>query len=250
MPKELSLPDGIRLSADHGAYFRDEDTLAIADLHLGYEASLQAEHVSMPRFQISQILERLERLLKRFSPSRVIINGDLKHEFSRNMTQEWDEVESLLDALAGTEVTVVRGNHDNYLATILAKRGIEFAESATISDGTVTFRHGHKGHAKADGLMVYAHEHPVVRFRDEVGAHVQLPCFLYDRANRFLLMPAFSPLASGTNVIAQGSSYMNPALKGLDMSEARVLAIHKGIMDFGKIDGLREFQEANSPYEK
>ena len=49
MMQEVALPEGLKLSSDHAVYFRDDDTLAIADLHLGYEASLQAEHVAIPR---------------------------------------------------------------------------------------------------------------------------------------------------------------------------------------------------------
>jgi putative SbcD/Mre11-related phosphoesterase len=243
MPKEISLPLGIKLSAYHAVYFRDNDALAIADLHLGYEASLQAEHVAIPRFQMEPILERLAGLLKRFSPEVLVINGDLKHEFSRNQSQEWDEVETLLDALAGVEVVVVRGNHDNYLQTILAKRDIRMVESFSIADGKIVFQHGHKNQDIGKKFRIFAHEHPVIRFRDEVGAQVSLPCFLYDEHNEFLVMPAFSPLASGTNVISPEANFMNPALKGLDISNARVFAIHEGLMDFGRVGDLKELRD-------
>ena len=57
MHKEVSLSVGLKLSPFHGVYCREDDALAIADLHLGYEASLQAEHVAIPRFQLLPILE-------------------------------------------------------------------------------------------------------------------------------------------------------------------------------------------------
>jgi putative SbcD/Mre11-related phosphoesterase len=243
MPKEISLPFGIRLSAGHAIYCRDDDALAIADLHLGYEASLQAEHVTIPRFQMEPMLEKLAGLLARFTPQLLIINGDLKHEFSHNKKQEWDEVETLLDALAEVEVVVVRGNHDNYLQTILARKNIRMVDFFSITDGKIVFQHGHKNFDHGKKFQIFAHEHPVIRFRDEVGAQVTLPCFLYDEKNEFLVMPAFSPLASGTNVISPEANFMNPALKGLDMSNARVFAIHEGLMDFGKVGGLRELRD-------
>jgi putative SbcD/Mre11-related phosphoesterase len=243
MPKEISLPLGIRLSAGHAVYCRDDDALAIADLHLGYEASLQAEHVAIPRFQMEPMLERLAGLLERFSPGVLIINGDLKHDFSRNQSQEWDEVETLLDALAGVEVIVVRGNHDNYLQTILARRDISMVESFSIAEGKINFQHGHKNLDHGKKFQIFAHEHPVIRFRDEVGAQVTLPCFLYDENNSFLVMPAFSPLASGTNVISPEANFMNPALKGLDTSNARVYAIHEGLLDFGRVGDLRVLRD-------
>ncbi len=249
MPKEISLPIGLKLSPFHAIYCRDGDALAIADLHLGYEASLQAEHVAMPRFQMKQIFERIDWLLKRFDPATVIINGDLKHEFSRNKGQEWDEVEELLDRLEGRDVIVVRGNHDNYLRNILAGRGLEMAESHTIPEGRITFRHGHLTGETWNGFMIFGHEHPVIRFRDEVGAKVQLPCFLYDETNGLMVMPAFSPLASGTDVISPESEFMNPSLRKLDLSGARVYGIHSELLDFGTVGELRKMRQEISDSE-
>ncbi len=243
MLKEVSLSVGLKLSPFHGVYCREDDALAIADLHLGYEASLQAEHVAIPRFQLRPMLEKLDKLLQRFDPGTVIINGDLKHEFSHNKNQEWDEVEVLLDSLSGRDLVVVRGNHDNYLQTILSRRNIRLVESHTIPDGKFAFQHGHLRLMHSASFKIFGHEHPVIRFRDEVGATVQLPCFLYDEVDRFLVIPAFSPLASGTNVISPESGFMNPWLRTLDLSAARVFAVHEGLMDFGTVGKLRELRD-------
>jgi len=248
MLKEVSLSIGLKLSPFSGVYCREDDALAIADLHLGYEATLQAEHVAIPRFQLQPMLEKLDKLLQRFDPGTVIINGDLKHEFSHNENQEWDEVEVLLDSLSGRDVVVVRGNHDNYLQTILSMRSIRLVETHAISEGRIVFQHGHLRVMHSASFRIFGHEHPVIRFRDEVGAAVQLPCFLYDEANRFLVIPAFSPLASGTNVISPESSFMNPWLRTLDLSGARVFAVHEDLMDFGTVGKLRELRNDASPY--
>ncbi|MBU4031292.1 MAG: metallophosphoesterase [Candidatus Thermoplasmatota archaeon] len=243
MRSEISLAMGIRLSAGHAVYFRDDGVLAIADLHLGYEAALQAEHVSIPRFQLEPMLERLSGLLKKFQPETVVINGDLKHEFSHNKSQEWDEIDTILDLLDGVDVVAVRGNHDNFLQTILARRDIRMVDSLELAGGKFLLCHGHKEVESNDVFRIFAHEHPVIRMRDAVGAQITLPCFLYDPENRFLVMPAFSPLASGTNVLSPESSFMNPGLRGLDISGARVYAIHEGIMNFGKVSDLREMRD-------
>ncbi|MFO7619472.1 MAG: metallophosphoesterase [Thermoplasmata archaeon] len=243
MHPDISLAMGIRLSADHAVYCRDDNALAIADLHLGYEAALQAEHVSIPRFQLEPMLERLSRLLDRYRPELVVINGDLKHEFSRNKSQEWDEVETVLEALKDVDVVAVRGNHDNYLKAILAPKGIRMENSYRLASGKIVFQHGHKKLDADDGFSIFAHEHPVIRMRDEVGARITLPCFLHDRKNDFLLMPAFSPLASGTDVLSPETNFMNPALRSLDISGARVFAIHEGIIDLGNVGDLRKFRE-------
>ncbi len=242
MQKDISLPEGIKLCAEQAIYIRADDTLAISDLHLGYEAALQAEHVAIPRFQLEPMLKRLEKLLARYNPERVIINGDMKHEFSKNKGQEWDEVETILDMLAYREVVIIRGNHDNYLQTILARRNIRMMDSITLPASQITFLHGHKK-VDSGGMKIFAHEHPVLRFRDEVGAQITLPCFLYDEESQILIMPAFSPLASGTNVISPEVNFMSPDLRTANLASARVFTIYEGIMEFGTVANLREMRD-------
>ena len=242
MEKDISLSEGIKLCAEQAIYIRADDTLAISDLHLGYEAALQAQHVAIPRFQLEPMVERLEKLLARFNPERIIINGDMKHEFSKNINQEWDEVETILDMLAYREIIIVRGNHDNYLQTILAKRNIRMMDSITLPASQITFLHGHKK-IESNGMKIFAHEHPVLRFRDEVGAQITLPCFLYDEASQILVMPAFSPLASGTNIISSENSFMCPDLKDSNLASARIFVIQDGVMELGKVSDLREMRD-------
>ena len=247
MAREITLSNGIRLSADYALLLENEKILAIADLHLGYEASLQIEHVAIPRFQLETMMSRLEDLIDRYEPEKLLINGDLKHEFSRNIGQEWDEVRQVVDFLKDrVELIVIRGNHDNYLKTILSKMEIEMHDSYKTKDGQIEFVHGHDSAASWNGLRVYGHEHPFVRLRDEIGALISMPCFLFDNTNNFILMPAFSPLASGTNVISSMDSYMIEELKDLDTSSARVYAVGEdSLLDFGEIGELRKLHENN-----
>lgn len=250
MKDRLTISGGMKLCREHAVYVRDDDTLAIADLHLGYEASLQAEHVAMPRFQLGPMKERLASLLADLSPQHVVINGDMKHDFAGNRGQEWDEVEEVLDILSGIDVSVVRGNHDNFLQSMLSRRGVRMVDSLTLPVSGVTLMHGHKAAAGQAGLRIFGHEHPVVRMRDEVGARLAAPCFVHDPGNGFLLMPAFSPLASGTDVLSPTQGFMCPPLRGLDISNARVYAVQGGIADMGTVAGLRELRDSISGAER
>jgi putative SbcD/Mre11-related phosphoesterase len=247
MVMEILLENGIRLSAVYAVYLSDEKILAIADLHLGYEASLQVEHVAIPRFQLEAMKTRLGGLLDRYEPEKIIINGDLKHEFSRNIGQEWDEVDELIRYLQETaELIIVRGNHDNYLKTIVSRVGIEMVESYRTVNDQVEFVHGHKYSDNWERFRIFAHEHPFIKLRDDIGALISLPCFLYDKSNNFLLMPAFSPLASGTNVLVTEDNFMIKGLRELNISAAKVYAIgDDGLMDFGEVGKLRSLQENN-----
>ncbi len=187
---------------------------------------MMEEGVSIPRYQKEEMLSLLSRILQRYRPQQIVINGDLKHEFSRNLGQEWDEVNEILDYLSSSaEITVVRGNHDNYLKTILAKKGIELFDAYEVEG--VLFVHGHKivsSHAKIR-LKVIGHEHPSVLLRDEMGAQIKLPCYIYHRKESILVLPAFSPLASGTNIVSEWVEYLSPMLRDVDMSEAELYTV-------------------------
>jgi len=61
-----------------------------------------------------EILKHLNEILKKVKPEKIIINGDLKHEFGNISEQEWREVLKLLAFIGGkcNEVIIVKGNHD------------------------------------------------------------------------------------------------------------------------------------------
>ncbi len=245
--KEKILPGGMVLSQDHSLFLRDARTLVISDPHIGYEASMRAEGVAIPDFQMDEIMSNLERTLEHFSPQTLVINGDIKHEFGRNLGQEWDEVMRLVQLTndKGVELKLVRGNHDNFLKTIIGRMDIELADYYLI--GKILITHGHKKIEPADidnsdggspegRMRIFGHEHPVLRLRDEIGARITMPCFLYDESNKFIILPAFSPLASGTNVIAPTRNFMIEELRSMDISGARIFAIGEGeLFDFGLV---------------
>jgi len=49
---------------DLGLFLKEEKILIIADLHIGYEESLNKQGVLLPRFQFADLIKRLKRILK------------------------------------------------------------------------------------------------------------------------------------------------------------------------------------------
>ena len=85
---------------DAALWFEAEKALVINDLHLGYEEALHRKGIMVPRFQLEQIIDKLKIILQKTKPTKVIINGDLKHEFGKVLRQEWKEVLNFLDFVA------------------------------------------------------------------------------------------------------------------------------------------------------
>ena len=225
---------GVHVTRDYALWLPRERALAISDLHLGYEGAMQEAGVAIPRRQKGVMLERLGRLLDRYAPDKVIVDGDFKHEFSRNLEEEWKDVQDVLDFLYKRTVPVlVRGNHDNYLMQILSKKGLDLHRKIEL--GGFTFVHGHDDPG-VSGPLVLGHEHPAVKLRDELGATFSLPAFVVEPD--LILLPAFSPLALGVDVTEQPK--MSPLLRDRDLSGARVYAIDdgEGLMDFGRVRNL------------
>src|SRR5207245_1872457 len=119
---------GVEATQDFALFLRDERALVISDLHLGFEGALAEQGVSIPRFQRRVILERLGKMLDRGKAEKVIIAGDFKHEFSKNLVDEWVEVKQVLRLLKDRVTQVLlRGNHDRYLSPILNRTPIDDA---------------------------------------------------------------------------------------------------------------------------
>src|SRR5207245_461927 len=92
----LEIAKGVEATRDFALLLRDERALVISDLHLGFEGALAEQGVSIPLFQRRVILERLGQMFDRTKAEQVIIAGDFKHEFSKNLVDEWVEVKQVL----------------------------------------------------------------------------------------------------------------------------------------------------------
>ncbi|MBS3140204.1 metallophosphoesterase [Candidatus Woesearchaeota archaeon] len=104
----------------------NKEILVINDLHLGYEEALHIKGILVPRFQLEEIMNIMARILTAAKPKKIIINGDLKHEFGTVLRQEWMEVLQFFDFLLKKcpEIIVIKGNHDQIIKPIAEKRGV------------------------------------------------------------------------------------------------------------------------------
>ncbi len=232
--QHIDVTPDIRISNGRCAMLIRSRTLVLGDMHLGIEASLELEGMQLPRAQAKETKRRIDEVVKADPPKRIVVLGDLKHEFSRNLDQEWSQVRAMLEHLGSiAEVTLVRGNHDNYLATITSSMGLDLVDEAVV-DG-IHLSHGHI--ANPGRPLVQGHEHPSARLFDGVGGYVKLPAFLYHEQAEVLVLPAFSPLASGNDVSTLLSGdVLSPGLRDLDMGEAQVFGCSDiGLIRLGKV---------------
>ncbi len=216
-------------------YLEEYETAVMADFHLGYEDVMAQKGLFLPKLQYRYITDIVETILDKYTPKKFIIDGDLKHEFSRNMPQEWGEIEDMLDLLTEhTEVILIRGNHDNFLKSILKRRGLELHEKYTL--GKFVFVHGHKDIDIPEGkVLIIAHEHPSVTLRDDILATLKLPCFLYSK--RIIVLPAVSLYALGTDITK--NEFISPILTKNPINfEVYGIDENKGLIHLGSLHTL------------
>jgi hypothetical protein len=223
---------------------RDENVMVVADLHLGCEAALEYDGLSLPRVQTSRIEATLFELVESVGPRRLVVAGDLKHNFSRNLAQEWQDVTRFVRTLAGmVDIEVVKGNHDNFLVSILRASGLSLCAETSVGD--VTILHGHRGSAPS-GALVMGHIHPAIAMNDRVGGVVKVPCYLHEPTTDVLVLPAMSLIASGVDVVHMDSSdTISPLLGCTGLGPFRpVVASSRQVLRFPEVSRMRDAGEA------
>ena len=233
-----------------GLYVRDLDALLVADLHLGYEEALSEQGIYVPPVQLKTIKRLLGLMLDQTKTSRLIILGDVKHEFGSALRQEWREVLDLFSWLKdrGVRVEVVRGNHDNFLIPILKRLEVPLHDPALVEEG-YAFIHGHKPPSPevlSEGVktLIIGHEHPAILFRDELGIKMKFKCFLKGNfeGRDVIVLPALSPLMPGTEVnLTEPARLLSPILRAsnIDLYRVYVVDIEAGVYDFGTLANVK-----------
>ncbi|MBI2130051.1 metallophosphoesterase [Candidatus Woesearchaeota archaeon] len=233
---------------DLALYLSKEKTLVFADFHIGYEEALNKEGILLPRFQLKETLERLERIFLELKKNKkeinkIIINGDLKHEFGTISDQEWRDTLKLLDFLNKhcKEIILIKGNHDTILGPIADKRNLEIVGSLKVED--VLIIHGDKINKNIENLikkakiLIISHEHPAVSLK-EGGRSETFKCFLKGKyKNKTLIaQPSFNLVAEGTDMLKE--KLLSPFLQQ-SLGSFEVYVVADRLYSFDKLKNIR-----------
>jgi hypothetical protein len=239
---DLEIVDGLPV-----LYIKSLGALVCSDLHLGYEGVMADNGTFLPKVNLKRIKRFLKEAASRTNAKRIIIDGDIKNEFSQMHLEEFNEFKELVDYLSDDlkleKITLVKGNHDNFVDRIGQGLGIEiFSEEALI--GGFLFFHGEGlPKAKAFGALVMGHVHPAITLYNDLGTREKLHCFLYGRTKKnmeIIVLPAMNYFAEGVGVNYEDISKMAPVFKSMtDASSLRALCIgEEEILDFGTVEEL------------
>ena len=231
---------GIRITSDRCLVMDEGPTVVLGDLHLGYESALEQEGMYIPRINTDSIRDSLNDILYRYEPSRVVLLGDIKHDFRRSGFEEKREVRSIMNLLAeAAEVVAIKGNHDNYLQNIISDLGLLAVDYIDLMG--FRLEHGHSDSGVRP--VIIGHEHPSVRIPGSVGGGMKIQCFVHAERDGVIVLPPFSPFSSGNDLVLDKSCVMAPALKQSDYASARLYGVTEmGIMDLGTLRDLEDIR--------
>ena len=190
----------------------NNEILVIGDIHIGYEEYI-SEKNALPMIQYKEIVEKLDDIfnfLKKegIKIKKIILLGDLKHEFGEISASEWRDTIKLLDYLDNklskdngrkNQIILIKGNHDNILGPIAKKRNVKLKKYYKILG--ICFLHGNKeyrGYDEKTDILVIGHLHPSITLSDNYKKE-KYKCFLKGSWKRKLvyIMPSFSPISIG-----------------------------------------------------
>ncbi|MHA3773566.1 metallophosphoesterase [Verrucomicrobiota bacterium sgz303538] len=202
------LAPGIILDARRAVWLEETETLAVADLHLGYAWAHRHSGQLMPVSAREDTLPRLAELVTDYQPRELALLGDIVHRAVPvdALSKELLELETNLGSQ--TELCWIIGNHDKQLSILLRESGVSAELLREHRTGTHLLVHGDASpeEAAADmetarasgGRVLLGHEHPAVSLSDGVTTTLKCPCFLVQAD--IIVLPAFSPWAAGSDV--------------------------------------------------
>ncbi len=215
-----------------------EKILIINDLHLGYEEALHRKGILVPKFQLQEIIKEMNSIFRKVQPTKIIINGDLKHEFGTVLRQEWSEVLQFLDFCTKhcQEVIIIKGNHDPIIKPIAEKRGIQVVKEYLIGDTIIV--HGDQLIETKAKRIIIGHEHPAITIREK-SKREKYKCFLKGKwkGKELIAVPSFNPLLEGTDILKE--ELLSPFLENIGNFE--VYVVSKGeVFGFGKVKDIQK----------
>lgn len=213
--------------------------LVIGDLHLGYEGSLRQSGIMVPVSLSKQVMEDFEKIISKIGVvDKIIILGDVKHEFGKILKEEWNGITNFLEHVKNKckELIVIEGNHDKILNPILKK--LEIVGKDYFIWENFCFFHGDKSfeiiNSKKIKYWIIGHGHPAINLQDEIKKE-KYKCFLigkYKKKN-IIIVPSFFPLFEGTDP----RDFNLGLFKDFELNnfEVKIVGENLEVLNFGKL---------------
>ena len=208
-----------------------KDCLIIADLHIGLAKEIYDAGIQIPS-QTEKFARKLNALRKRTKAKKLVILGDMKHRVLGLSFLEKREIQKFLSLVEFPHIIIVKGNHDGFIEKAILpemKSRVSIRKSLVIGGCMLT--HGHRKIKSSKRTTIIGHNHPKIKFVDDLGAIYIEPVWIRGRlkdGKKIIIMPAFNDL-SGSMVVndpkfsdKEHRGFMGPIAKDIIKESARV----------------------------
>lgn len=177
---------------EKAVFLPGEDTLVVSDLHFGKASHFRKAGLAIPDKTEEENLHRLEVLLQRKQPRRIVFAGDAFHSQANRALERFA---GWRKTLPHVDFTLVRGNHDILPLHLYRQLGMQVVEDS-LALGPVTICHDpahaqklidNKGDAPA--YVLCGHLHPGYKLMGPGREALTLPCLWL--GEKIGVMPAF-----------------------------------------------------------
>lgn len=220
----------------------NERTLAIGDLHLGYEGAMRSSGVMIPVKLFEKSIADFDKIIAETGElDNIVILGDLKHEFGFILDDEWKYIVKFIEYVKTKckKLVVIEGNHDVILFPLLKKMGIEGVDLFVWKD--VVFTHGDKEYDEMNSdkinYWVLGHGHPAISLYDG-NKKEKYKCFLSGKYKnkKVIIVPSFFPLIEGTDAREFDMKFAWEF--NLGRFKAYVVSDDLKVLDFGELEKI------------
>jgi DNA ligase-associated metallophosphoesterase len=166
-------------------WWEKEQALLMADLHLGKQGHFRREGIALPEAVGEKNWQHLRYLIENYQPKRVIFMGDLFHS---DMTQEWGDLEMLVNLFPNITFELIIGNHDLMPEFIYKQAGMQIHKETLLMPPFLLSHHPLK---KFDEKYynLAGHIHPGVLLGGKGHQYLRMPCFFF--GTNCGILPAF-----------------------------------------------------------
>ena len=168
------------VSPERSLFWEEENTLIIADMHLGKSGHFRKAGIAIPQSVYKADLQRLIAQLYLFKVDRLIIAGDLTHSSANkelDLFIKWRKDFSLL------HIDLVKGNHDILSDDWYDEANIHVSSWKMIVSPFI-FLHDDKAGKKLteEEKKLYrftGHLHPGITMKGQGKQALKFPCFYF-----------------------------------------------------------------------
>lgn len=193
---ELSLAgEAVWATVDRVLAWPSADTLFLADLHLGKDATFRRAGGWVPPGTTASDLGRLSRSLEEWNTRRLVILGDIFHSEHAAEPETLGEFEKWRAHHSALELVLIAGNHDRHARQLAKDLGLDLKKEG---ERLGPWRLHHHPAKTKGGYVLCGHIHPKVRLKSPSRESLDLPCFVAGQTQ--CLLPAYSEFTGGAVV--------------------------------------------------